>query len=61
MSMVPTCVVCDAKVDPYGGEIRCARCEQPCEVCGKDLAYCRHPLRGAPYSELKRTGTGGWL
>jgi hypothetical protein len=43
MSMIPTCVVCDARVHPYAPNARCKRCEKPCQVCGGDLAHCQHP------------------
>lgn len=46
MSLVPRCTVCDSRIDAYGrGGTRCARCSQPCPTCGRDPAYCQHPLR----------------
>ena len=61
MSMIPQCVVCDRPVaNPYAPDARCERCKEPCRTCGGDVQRCTHPL-GEPYSELKRTGTGGWL
>ena len=44
MSLLPTCVVCDALLTGYNGDCLCERCKQPCPTCGGDVAYCRHPL-----------------
>jgi hypothetical protein len=56
-----SCSVCDRRIDPWGRDgVRCARCNEPCGVCGKDKAYCHHSLDATPRSELRRSGTGGW-
>jgi len=45
MSLVPGCIICDRRIDAYGRDgTRCARCNEPCEVCGKDVSLCHHPL-----------------
>jgi hypothetical protein len=44
MSLLPTCVVCDALLHGYGGETLCPRCKQGCPTCGGDVAFCSHPL-----------------
>ena len=45
MSLLPTCVICDALLRGYNGDCVCKRCKKPCETCGGDVAHCRHPLR----------------
>jgi len=45
MSLLPTCVVCDALLRGYGNDCLCERCKQPCPTCGGDVAHCQHPLR----------------
>jgi hypothetical protein len=44
MSMIPRCITCDSKVDPWSADVQCARCSEPCRVCGKDVSLCTHPL-----------------
>ena len=44
MSLLPTCVVCDALLRGYNGDCLCERCKQPCPTCGGDVAHCQHPL-----------------
>ena len=47
MSLIPTCVVCDALLRGYNGNCLCERCKQPCATCGGDVAHCQHPLSTA--------------
>lgn len=44
MSLLPTCVVCDALLRQSGTAV-CDRCKEPCQVCGGNVAKCQHPLR----------------
>jgi hypothetical protein len=45
MSDLPSCSVCDTRIDPYGRDgVRCSRCAEPCPTCGRDVSLCVHPL-----------------
>jgi hypothetical protein len=44
MSLVRTCVVCDALLRGYNGDCLCDRCKRPCPTCHGDIGFCQHPL-----------------
>jgi predicted amidophosphoribosyltransferase len=46
------CVVCDSAIDPYGQNVRCDRCAEPCHICGGNVARCGHPL-AEPLTEVR--------
>lgn len=46
MSVANQCSVCDGPINAFGAQgTRCHRCNEPCPICGKDVACCPHPLR----------------
>jgi len=63
MSMIPKCVVCDRPVaSVYAPDSLCERCKVPCQTCGKNVAYCAHPLAATEtILELEAEDLGGGL
>jgi hypothetical protein len=47
MSLLPTCICCDALLRGYNGDCLCERCKEPCPTCGGYVGNCQHALRQA--------------
>jgi hypothetical protein len=64
MSLIPTCVICDALLRGYNGDCLCERCKQPCPTCGGYVGNCQHPLRAEQSEGLElepRPIGDGWF
>jgi hypothetical protein len=49
--MTAQCVICDVALDPWGQNVRCDRCAEPCPTCHGDVARCHHKL--VPFTPMR--------